>query len=50
MKLIGCWHFTGTPTQNGVVTVGNQETTPSGPDSLLGEFTKASDSRISDTT
>ena len=42
--------YTGTPTQNGVVTVGNNETTPLRPDSLLGEFTKASESRISETT
>ena len=40
----------GTPTQNGVVTVGNNETTLLWPDSLLGEFTKASESRISETT
>ena len=47
MTLIGCWSSTVTPTQNGV---GNSETTPSKPDSLLGEFTKASESRISETT
>ena len=29
--------------------MGNNDTTPSGPDSLLGEFTKASDNRISET-
>ena len=50
MTLIGCWRFTGTPTQNGVVTVGNNETTPLRSDSLLGEFTKPSESRISETT
>ena len=38
MTLIGCWRFTGTPTQNEVVSY-----------SLLGEFTKASESRISET-
>ena len=37
-------------TQDGVVTVDYNETTPLGPDSLLGEFTKASDSRVSETT
>ena len=31
--LIGCWRFTGMLTQNGVVTVGNNETTPLRPDS-----------------
>ena len=30
--------------------MGNNETTPSEPDSLLGEFTKARESRISETT
>ncbi|KAI0213429.1 hypothetical protein LSAT2_001545 [Lamellibrachia satsuma] len=50
MPLIGCWRYTGTPTQNGVDTVGNNETTPLRPDSLLGEFKKASESRISETT
>ena len=50
MMLTGCWLFTGTLTQNGVVTVGNNKTTPLLPDSLLGEFTKASESWISDTT
>ncbi|KAI0230755.1 hypothetical protein LSAT2_018904 [Lamellibrachia satsuma] len=49
MTLLGCWRFTGTPTQNGVVTVGNNETTPSQPDYLLGEFAKASKSRINET-
>ena len=49
MTLIGCWRVTGTPTQNGVVTVDHNETTPLRPDSLLGEFTKASESRISET-
>ena len=32
MMLTGCWSFMGTPTQNGVVTVGNNETTPLQPD------------------
>ena len=50
MTVIGCWRFTGTPAQNGVVTVGNSETTPLRPDSLLGEFTKLSESLISETT
>ena len=40
----------GTPTQNGVVTVGNNETTPLRPESLLCEITKASKSRISETS
>ena len=39
----------GTPIQNGVVTVGNKETTSLRPDSPLGEFTKASKSRGSET-
>ena len=39
----------GTPTQNGVVTVGNNETTASRSGFLLDEFTKASESRISET-
>ena len=43
------WRFKGTPTQNGVVTVGNNETTYRRPDSLLGEFRKARKSRISKT-
>ena len=47
MTLIG---FTGTPTQNGVVTVGNNEATPLLTDSFLDEFTKASESRISEPT
>ena len=38
-----------TPIQNVVVTVCNNETTPPGPDSLLGEFTKVSYCRISET-
>ena len=38
----------GTPTQNGVVTVGDNETTSLKPESLLDEFTKASESRISE--
>ena len=41
MTPIGCLHFTGTPTEHGVVTAGNNETTPSGPDSF-----SASESRI----
>ena len=36
-------------TQNGVVTVGNNETTPLWPESLLGEFTKESESRVTET-
>ena len=47
MTLIGWWRFTGTHTENGVATVCNNETTPLRPDCLLGEFAKASDSRIS---
>ena len=43
---IGCWRFAGTSTQNCVVTVGDNETTPLRPDTLLGEF----DSPISDIT
>ena len=50
MMLIGCWHFTGTHTQNGVATVGNNETTPLRSDSLLDEFTKASESPLSETS
>ena len=46
LHLDASWRFMGTPTQNGVVTVGNNETTLLGPDSLLGEFTKAIESRI----
>ena len=38
MTPIGCWRYTGTPTQNEVVTVGKNETTPLHQDSLLGEF------------
>ena len=45
MTLIGYWRFTGTLTKNGVGKVGNNEITPSGSDSFLGEFTKASESR-----
>ena len=45
MTLGGCWCITVTPTQNGVR---NSETISSEPDSLLGEFTKASESRISE--
>ena len=41
MTLIGCWVSTGTSTQNSVGAVGDNETTPLRPDSLLGEFTKA---------
>ena len=48
MKLIGCWRFTGNPRQNGVVKVRNNEITPLRPDSVVGEFTKASESRISE--
>ena len=50
MTLIGCWRFMGMPTHNGVVTVGNNETTPLLPDSLLGGFTTRSGSRISEAT
>ena len=39
----------GTPAQNGVVTVNANETTPLRPDSFPGEFTKASESRVSET-
>ena len=35
---------------SGVVTVGNNESSPLRPDSLPGEFTKASESRISENT
>ncbi|KAI0214685.1 hypothetical protein LSAT2_000196 [Lamellibrachia satsuma] len=38
----------GNAYKNGVVTVGNNETTPLRPDSLLCEITKASESRISE--
>ena len=38
--------FMGAPLQNGVVTAGNNETTPLHLDSFLGEFTK---SQISET-
>ena len=47
MTVVGCWRFTGTPTQNGVVLMGSNETTPPRLDSLLGEFTKASESQTS---
>ena len=50
MTLIGCWCFTVTPAQNGVVIVGSKENTPLRPDPLVGEFTKVSESRISETT
>ena len=50
MTLIGFWRFTGTPTHKRIVTVGNNETTSLRPDSVLGEFTKASESRTSETT
>ena len=50
MTLIGCWRFTGTTTENGVVTVDNNETTPLLLDSFLGGFTKPSESQISETT
>ena len=49
MMLIDYWHFMGMPTKNLVVTVGNNETMSLRPDSLLGEFMKASESRISET-
>ena len=49
MTTIGCWRFTGTPAQNGVVTVGINETTPLLPYTLFGEFTKPSEGRISET-
>ena len=39
----------GTSTQNGVITVGNNETMPLRPDSLLGKFMKASESWINET-
>ena len=45
----GCWRFMGTPAQNGVVTMGNNETMPLLPDSLLCEFTKPSESRRGET-
>ena len=45
ITLIGYWRFTGTPTQT-VLTVGNNETKPLRPDSLLGGLT--SESRISE--
>ena len=48
--MIGCWRFKETPTQNVVVTVGDNETTSLLLDSLLGGFTKASESWISETT
>ena len=38
------------PIKNGVVTVGNNETTPMIPDFLIDEFVKASESRLSETT
>ena len=38
MTPVSFWRFTGTPTTNGVVTVGNNETTLLRPDSLLGKF------------
>ncbi|KAI0231514.1 hypothetical protein LSAT2_018117 [Lamellibrachia satsuma] len=44
MTLIGCCRFTGTSTLNGVVTVGDNETTPLRPDSRLGGFTKPRES------
>ena len=49
MTLIGCWRFTWSPTQNGIVTVANNETKNPRPDSLLGELTKTSGSRVSET-
>ena len=39
----------GVSMQNGVETVCNNETTPVRPDFLLGEFTTASENRISET-
>ena len=50
MMLIGSWGFMGTPTQNGAVTVNNNETTPLLPDSLLSRFTKLNESLISETS
>ena len=47
MTQVGCCRFTVTPTQNGVS--GDQTISPK-PDSLLGELTKTSESRISETT
>ena len=44
MTVIGCWHGNAY-----TIGVGNSQTTPSKPDSLLGEFTKASVNRISKT-
>ncbi|KAI0215629.1 hypothetical protein LSAT2_032311 [Lamellibrachia satsuma] len=41
--------FTGTPTRNGVVTMGNNEATPLLPDSLLGGFTQPNESRKNET-
>ena len=49
MTLIDCWRFTGTSAQNGIATAGNTKATPPLPDSLLGGFTKPSESRISKT-
>ena len=40
----------GMPTRNGMVTVGNNKFMHLWPDSLLGEFTKASESLISETS
>ena len=50
MMLIGCWRFKEMPTQNGLVTVGINEAMPLWSDSLLGEFTKANESWISETS
>ena len=50
MTPTGCWRFTGTPKQNGLVTVGNNESTHLLPDSLLGGFTKTSEGWISETS
>ena len=48
MMLFDCCRLTGMRTQNGMVTVGSNETTPVTlrPDSFLGEFTKATESQI----
>ena len=48
MTLIGCWRFTGTPTQNGVVTVGSNETTPLRPLFSADSRSRACESRISE--
>ena len=43
--MIGCWRFTIRPAQNGACN----SHISSEPESLLGEFSKASESRISET-